>query len=276
MRKSDFLAVAVVLALFVSLNGSARADSVDVPNGSFESNVVTYGNQTTAHTSWTAVWGDGSYVYTRNPTTAEFPKSGGDLLAPAAGSQCLVNTTPTYHNDVALLGPFSGLTIPGKFGDGKGGLQAGVTYAMTVAVGRASNSSVFDGFSLGFVDSNAGVGALIQNSEFSSGGNPAAGTFVNFTAYINGSEFIGAQVTTQNGVATIQQDDAITPLIVLGAGAYMDNVTISVTASGGTIDGTAIHAANLMEVPEPSTLALLATGLIGLLAYVWRRRIKAA
>ena len=185
-----------------------------------------------------------------------------------------MNTAASYHNDVALLGPVTGLSIPatlasgGSVGDGNGGLQAGVTYAMTVAVGSALNGTIFDGFSFGFVDSNAGVGVLIQNNEFPASQNPSPGTFTDFTASFNGSDFIN--------VGKIKQDDAITPLIILGAGAYMDNVRISISETGTATEGILMTPANLVPIPEPSTLALLATGLIGLLAYAWRRRMKAA
>ena len=47
--------------------------------------------------------------------------------------------------------------------------------------------------------------------------------------------------------------------------------------SGGVITGTANSGASidgfqLVEIPEPSTLVLLASGLIGLLCYAWRKR----
>ncbi|MBU4273117.1 MAG: PEP-CTERM sorting domain-containing protein [Planctomycetes bacterium] len=38
-------------------------------------------------------------------------------------------------------------------------------------------------------------------------------------------------------------------------------------ASAGSVDNF-----KLTVIPEPSTLALLATGLIGLLCYAWRKR----
>jgi len=274
MSKRVFLAVAVILAIVVLLTGPARADSIAVANYSFESNVVADGTQTTTTTDWTVEWGPGSYVYTRNPTSGEFASAGGNgvLPAPADRSQCLKNTATSYQNDVALLGPLSGLNIPATFanggpsvGNGNGGLQSGVTYTMSVAVGCASNSGIFDGFSFGFVDSNAGVGVLIKNNEFPAGQNPSPGTFTDFTASFNGSDFIN--------VGKIKQDDAITPMIILGAGAYMDNVRISISETGTDTEGTLMTpAANLMEIPEPSTLALLAAGMLSLLAYVWRNR----
>ena len=51
-------------------------------------------------------------------------------------------------------------------------------------------------------------------------------------------------------------------------GAYFDN--------GGGINGyanrTGIDSVTVTATPEPSVMALLVTGLFGLLAYAWRKR----
>jgi hypothetical protein len=49
-------------------------------------------------------------------------------------------------------------------------------------------------------------------------------------------------------------------MIVLGAGAWADNVRFTISEA----------------VPEPSTLVLLTTGMLGLLAYAWRRQRRVA
>jgi hypothetical protein len=64
---------------------------------------------------------------------------------------------------------------------------------------------------------------------------------------------------------------------VLGGGNYTDDVTLynfmhlyGLTTYGGGWDSIKLTAG--ATVPEPSVLALCASGLIGLLAYAWRRR----
>jgi hypothetical protein len=52
---------------------------------------------------------------------------------------------------------------------------------------------------------------------------------------------------------------SILAIVDLSTGAYMDNIRVTATS----------------PVPEPSTLVLLSTGLIGLVAYAWRKRRQA-
>ena len=67
-------------------------------------------------------------------------------------------------------------------------------------------------------------------------------------------------IYTDDILKTVQSDGPIVGNnlyvgVIIGTGTYADNVRLDIS-----------------EVPEPSTLVLLASGLVGLLAYAWRKR----
>ena len=85
-------------------------------------------------------------------------------------------------------------------------------------------------------------------------------------------------------------DFSFTPLAGFGPGQYPLIEALSFSGSlsannSGMVDGYPAAIAvqgndelvlNVSTVPEPSTLALIAAGAMGLAAYVWRRRKQAA
>jgi hypothetical protein len=89
------------------------------------------------------------------------------------------------------------------------------------------------------------------NAEFHGTGqdNPNPGTFYDYAVTFNGSDFItGLRGAPKAG-------DVLEIGFVIGTGTYVTDIRMDVTPT-----------------PEPSTLVLLASGLIGLLAYTWRKR----
>jgi hypothetical protein len=74
-------------------------------------------------------------------------------------------------------------------------------------------------------------------------------------------------------MAGLYENEGATPwiynqAIALGTGNYLDFVVDETMSSG---NGFAMRL-DVWKVPEPSTLVLLASGLIGLVCYAWRKR----
>jgi hypothetical protein len=261
------IAFAALIAAVVLSAGTASATLVDLTNPSFEENddsgiqplypgVIVFppfngkladGQQISYPSGWTTFFdaGLGANFVERNPTSAEFPGAAGDgvLPSPAAGSQAAFNAS-TFDNTIAVLSDV--VLSPITF-------QNNMTYTLTVAIGQALNDPAglghFAGFALLLIDNGPGhYGSLIYQT-YPDADNPTPGTFKDFILQFNGNDF------ATGGPAAPVAGDMLRVGFELGAGTYADNVRLDVSPA-----------------PEPSTLVLLASGLIGLSAYAWRKR----
>jgi hypothetical protein len=199
-----------------------------------------------------------------NPTAADFPGAAGNGALPgtADGSQALynksnINGVPT-DNDICVMQYPKYMANRVGYDNPAGyvTLQKNQKITYTVAIGRGLTDPLgwFAGFSLVMGYSSA-KGGLNQSGEilekvFDASENPAPGTFKDFSV----------TVYTDDILKTVQSAGPIVGNnlylgVIIGTGTYADNVRLDITPA-----------------PEPSTLVLLASGLIGLLAYAWRKR----
>ena len=282
--------LAAVVAMVILSAGTASATPFAILNSSFEDNPNAVGYWTTQYNAAAGMAGTGvtdtvadgvqqnyymgwtpaydsnssvksaySYGFERNPTSAEFATAGGNGTLPgtADGSQCLYNGSKAkvggvlqyVDNDICMImwpqyyGMYTNWA-PLLVGSGR-------TYTMTIAVGRGLTDPLgwFGGFSMLINAETAsldGDGGNIKNVEFASSENPDPGTFKDFTITWTDADAIAAGFSV---------GDYFVPAFIFGTGTYVDNVRIDVS-----------------DVPEPSTLVLVVSGLIGLLAYAWRKR----
>jgi len=243
--KTVFGVAAVVLNALV-FAGAAKAQvvtQVTVPNSSFENDPP---GTTSRLTGWQQVYGVGTATVVQ-PTSNDFPiDAGGNLPAPAQGSQALRNTATVPGNDMAVIAQ-NPLSLPGAgwrpWDDNTGqdwvagGLQPGYAYTMTVAIGYSATQNGFgwfDSFDLGFVSQNLGMN--IMSSEFPNSTSPSAGTFKDFTVTFSADWMLGPtgdpwHAITRHGVTVgytgARPGDDVEPMVLLGAGSYADNVRVT-------------------------------------------------
>jgi hypothetical protein len=235
-RNVRFLLAIAAIAAMVVMTGNAVQAATITDTWNFESPVLSSGSTTALDTTVWSKWRTGqplSDCVIVNPTSAQFSQVD-PLAAPCSGNQCLWCDVTTSA-DVYLVATSADIKV-----------YSSATYTITCPIGAALNQT-FDGSDLGFA-SSTGKWSVDSNGSGYSHVHPTAGGWALQTFTTTGA------LIESKGKAT--EGSALEILLSPSDGCFMEDVTV--TATG--------------QVPEPSTLVLLSTGLIGLVAYAWRKR----
>jgi hypothetical protein len=187
-----------------------------------------------------------------------------------SGFGSLVAYTPPQRNE---LDP---ATIPGwVLGASQGGLPDGTYQGIWNFVGDttfapltgAGGSQVgFFAVKGGFYQDIAGFNANTATVSFLAAGRPAADGPDQFKVTLDGTTL------TFGGVGSILPVDAkmvsyTSDPITVTAGTHR----LAFTGMGSADNTSFIDNVTINQVPEPTTIMLMATGILGLMAYAWRR-----
>jgi len=169
--------------------------------------------------------------------------SGGTLAL--ASSLALQNSTLDTSGSGALsFGLLTSVTLGGLTGPGTLGLSNTASGAVALSVGNNNADSTFSG-------SLSGVGSLSK---------------------------IGSGTLVLSGTNTYTGGTAVTAgtLVVTNSDLFPRGASLSIGAGGTFVFDPSVATAPatgaIVAVPEPSTLALLGAGAMGLAGYTWRRR----
>ena len=214
--------------------GPGSADTVAVPNSSFDD--IVSGNTLT---NWVSVSSDGSFV-------REDSYLGG-LGATASGSH--VGQLNVSHNS-SVYG----------YQDLSSTFVAGSTYTLNVAIGMRNDkttdlySAASADWAISLVDVNTSTALATRSGTIQN--NTASTGFLTDQAltYVATSAVAGDSIEVRISGSTVGKSS-----VVSGGYTYaligVDNVRLDASA-----------------VPEPTSITLVVTGVLGLLAYAWRKR----
>lgn len=221
----------VFLAAALLFSASALADSVTIANPGFEA----VGLRPTGYVPYIPGWNTGT----------GFPAEAVGTFFPGAGQY--PGGIPEGNNVAYTKGPWISQVLPTT-------LQPGLVYTLLVDVGyRLDNSSgPFTGYTISLLAGNTMIAS-------SSAGTPTPGNFItalaSFTA-LAGDPLIGQ---TLQILLTVNRPY---PYQI-----NFDNVRLDASAIPD-LQGPQTPAS---QVPEPGTLALIGTGLLGLIRRAYRR-----
>jgi hypothetical protein len=227
--------LAIVAAVVLLTVGMACAGDITVPNGSFENQTTSWGN---AGDSMNA-WGGGAYGgwSVIDATAGKGTASDGNNFEFVYPGGYLSNGTVAKNNCGIYTNP---ITIPG-------GILAGTTYTFSFDGGQSTEGAV--------------TAPGMQFTAYIQDGSTILATGVTVTAP---EPALSWTTATVSWTATTSSSDSL----VLSA------IASNMTSNGGwnTNDAQFDNFKLTASSPEPATLTLLATGLVSLLAYAWRRR----
>jgi hypothetical protein len=204
---------------------------------------------------------------------------------PSAGANQLVD--PEFDGIPVLLPmssvyPPSGTSALGQWGAENGAI-VGIDDGITPLTARTMLAEYYTGSytqTAQLTDVSADpAGSTYTLSAYFNANLPAAQAFVNFSFYDASYAYLGVDVSSSPGVldslvSTWEQKSVTTtaPLTtkyILSQVMYLDS---TLTDSTGVNHAGYVDSASLTLVPEPGTIALLLSGLVGLLCYAWRKR----
>ena len=246
MSRRNLLCVGIALVAVGSLLvGSAFAESIPITNASFEDQVLAdgaYNQNTGTEYDWTRKSSSTSVfslmVGVHNPPATIYTNAGGSGT-PLGGDG--TNTCFSIINN-----GYSGWV--GAYQTTGSTFEAGYTYTLTAAVGiRLASTHYGETFFVRIIDA-------------------ATSTTLAEYSGTTGELTLGRYV-----------DKTVSYTVNAGDSAIGNGIGVMVGMNAPTTSGTKVIGFDNLRcsselVPEPSTLALLATGLIGLLCYAWRKR----
>lgn len=242
MRSLTLAAVALVVVALVSLSGTAQADYIAISNHSFDALGLADGGYGAAiPTGWTAYnpagfAGPPDLWGEYNPNNNAIYDTCSPDAAPGTpgmdGYTCFFGA-----GTIVLAGSGLEQTLSTSF-------ALDTDYALTAAYGRRNLASMSP-VTMELLAGTTVIGTQVVDPN-------TTGTLGQFSDYA----LSVSAASVSNPAALVGQS--------LGIRFYKSNGSTEIEADNFRLDGSAI--------PEPGTLALLASGMLGLLAYAWRKR----